>query len=45
MPESKISNAPENNSFAASFIHFEVKERTQILHGGGRKQGRDLITG
>ena len=25
MPESKISKAPQNNSFAASFIHFKLR--------------------
>ena len=47
---SKISNAPENNSFAASFMHLKLRRGTNKDNDGeagegGRKQDRDWITG
>lgn len=46
MPGSKISHGPENNSFAAFFNAFEVKEKTEgRLHRGGRRQSGDWIIG
>lgn len=46
MPGSEISHAPENNSFAAYFVHL-LKLRRECRDGGGGWElaRRDLLTG
>ena len=42
MPGSKITNAPEKDSFAVSLYTFGIKEETGRLQMGARKQdGRE----
>lgn len=42
---SKISNAPESNSFATSFMHLRLRREVRRITGGEERQGRDRITG